>query len=76
MKTIVNILAILLIIFGIATLGYNTYTYLQQQKIVPIGNVEVRAQVEKTFTISPMVGGLSLIVGIVLIMIGRLGKKH
>lgn len=75
MRSIINFLAIILILIGLGTLVYNGFTYTQREKVAEIGNVEVTANTQKTVYISPVVSGLTLVVGIMLLLIGRKGSK-
>lgn len=72
MKTVTNIIGILLIIFGIATFGYQNLQYSQTKQVAKIGNVEITADTNKTITIPPVVSGLSLLAGIALVIIARI----
>ena len=71
MKSITSLLGIALILLGIATLAYQGVTYTQREKVAQIGNVQVSANVEKTIYFPPILGGLSLLGGIVLVAVGR-----
>jgi hypothetical protein len=71
MKSLSNILGILLILFGIVALAYQGITYTKREKVAQIGSVEITADKDKTVTFPPMLGGLSLIAGIVLVVVGR-----
>jgi len=74
MKAIINVFAILLIIFGIASLAYNGFTYTSREKVVEIGSLEVSADTQKTVYLSPTVGGIALAVGVVLLVLRRFNK--
>lgn len=71
MKSIVSLVGILLIIFGIITLGYQGMTYTKKEKIAEIGNVQVTTNTQKTIYFPPILGGLSLVAGVILVLIGR-----
>ena len=75
MKTITNMIGLLLIILGIAALVYQGISYTKQEKIAQIGNVQVTADTQKTIYLSPILGGLSLVAGVVLVLIGRRNGK-
>lgn len=75
MKVLINVVGILLIIFGVASLGYQGFTYTKQEKVVEIGNVKLTADAQKTVNIPPLVGGLAFVAGIVLVIAGRIGKS-
>jgi len=71
MKSIVSIIGILLIIIGILTLAYQGITYTKQEKIAQIGDVKISADTQKTIYFPPILGGLSIVAGIVLVVVGR-----
>jgi hypothetical protein len=71
MRSIVNLLGILLIIVGVISLGYQGFTYTKTEKVAEIGSVEITAQKEKTIYLSPLFGALTLVGGIVLVALGR-----
>ena len=71
MKSITSIIGIVFILLGIGTLAYQGVTYTQQEKVAKIGNVEVSADVEKHIYFPPILGGLSLLAGIVLVAASR-----
>jgi len=75
MKTLTNLIGILLIIFGIVSLGYRGITYNKQEEVAKLGDIKVTANTEKTVSIPPLVGGASLVAGIILVLAGRLGRK-
>ena len=41
------------------------------EKIIDMGSMHVSADIQETIPLSPILGGLSLIGGIVLVVIGR-----
>ena len=71
----INMIGLLLIILGIAALVYQGFSYTKQEKIAQIGNVQVTADTQKTIYFSPILGGLSLVAGVVLVLIGRRNGK-
>lgn len=74
MKSLVQVFAVVLIIFGIISLGYNGLTYTSRDKVAEVGSVEVTADTQKTVYLSPAVGGISLVVGILLLATRRFNK--
>ena len=72
MKPII-ILGIVLIIVGVIALGYQGITYTTHEKVFQIGPIEATKKTEKTIPLSPVLGGVVLVVGIVLIIMR--GKK-
>jgi uncharacterized membrane protein len=71
MKSIMAVIGIILIILGIATLAYQGVTYTQREKIAQIGDVQVTANTQKTVYFPPLLGGLFLVAGIVLVVVSR-----
>lgn len=75
MKVLITIVGIVLIIFGIVSLGYESISYTKQEKIAEFGNIQVTADTQKTVYVPPIVGGLSLVAGIILVIVGRRNGK-
>jgi uncharacterized membrane protein len=69
MKSPVLIGAIL-IVLGIIALAYQGITYTTREKVLDIGPIEATAEKEKTIPLPPLVGGLALVGGIVLVATG------
>jgi len=68
-----TVLAIILIIVGIVAFAYQGITYTSREKVVDLGPVQVTAEKTRTFPLPPIVGGIALVGGIVLLLMG--GKK-
>jgi len=64
------IAGIALIILGIVALAYKGISYTTQEKIVDIGPLHATAEKEKTIPLPPILGGISLATGIVLVIAG------
>ena len=69
-----KILGIILIVVGIAVFAYQGITYTSREKVIDVGSVEVTAEKTSTFPLPPIVGGIALVGGIVLLLVG--GKKN
>ena len=69
MKPIV-IIGVILIVFGIVALAYQGITYTTREKIVDIGPLKVEAEKQRTIPLPPLLGGLSLAAGVVLVIVG------
>lgn len=67
----IMIIGLILIVLGIGALAYQGITYTTREKIFDIGSIQASADVQKTVPLSPILGGLSLVGGIVLVVIGR-----
>lgn len=75
MRNIISIVGIFLIIIGIAGLAYQGISYTKKEKVMEIGNLQVTADTEKTIYFPPILGGASLVAGILLVLIGRRKDK-
>lgn len=63
-------IGIILIVLGALALAYQGITYTSREKIIDIGPVQATADKEKTIPLPPIVGGLALIGGVVLVVAG------
>ena len=66
-----TLLGIILIVVGIIAFGYQGITYTTREKVVDIGPIEVSADKTKTLPLPPIVGGIALVGGIVLLVMGN-----
>ncbi len=66
-----GIIGIILIVVGIIALAYGGFTYTTREKVVDIGPIEATAEREKTVPLPPIIGGLCLVGGIVLVLVGN-----
>jgi len=66
-----TIFAILLIAAGIAAIAYQGFTYTTREKVVDIGPVHVLADRTRSVPLPPLVGGLAIMGGVILLAVGR-----
>ena len=66
-----TLIAIILIIVGIVAFAYQGITYTSKEKVVDLGPVQVTAEKTSTFPLPPIVGGIALVGGIVLLLVGN-----
>jgi hypothetical protein len=66
----ITIVGILLIAIGIISLVYQGITYTTREKILEIGPIEAHKEEKKTIPLPPILGGLALAGGIVLVIYG------
>jgi hypothetical protein len=62
---------IILIVIGIVALAYQGITYTTREKVVDIGPIQVTSDKTKTLPLPPIVGGIALVGGIVLLVMGN-----
>jgi uncharacterized membrane protein len=70
MKT-VPLLGIVLIVLGVLALAYQGITYTTHKKILDVGPIQATKEEHNTIPLPPIIGGLALIGGIVLVVAGR-----
>ena len=63
-----GIVGIVLIAIGILALAYGGFTYTTRQKVIDAGPLQVSADREKTVPFPPILGGICLVGGIVLVL--------
>ena len=66
----VTAIGIGLIVIGVVALIYQGITYTTREKVLEVGPVEVTAERRKTIPLPPVLGGLALAGGIVLVVVG------
>ncbi len=66
----ITLVGIALIVLGIVAFAYQGITYTSREKIIDIGPIQATADTQKTIPLSPVLGGLALAGGIVLVVVG------
>jgi uncharacterized membrane protein len=66
----VMMLGILLIVLGVLALAYQGFSYTHQAKVLDVGPIHATAEEQKHVSIPPILGGLALVGGIVLVIAG------
>lgn len=66
-----GIVGIILIVIGIIALAYGGFSYTKREKIIDAGPLQVSADREKTIPFPPILGGLCLVGGIILVVVGN-----
>jgi len=66
----ITLVGIALILLGIVAFAYQGITYTSREKVIDIGPFQATAETEKTIPLSPLLGGLALVGGIVLVVVG------
>lgn len=69
-----KIVGIILIVVGAIALAYGGITYTSREKVLDIGPIEATAEREKTIPLPPLLGGLAVAGGIVLLVAGSRKK--
>jgi len=67
----IMIIGLVLVVIGIVALAYQGITYTTREKIIDVGPFQASADTQKTIPLSPLLGGLALAGGIVMVIVGR-----
>jgi uncharacterized membrane protein YidH (DUF202 family) len=66
-----GIVGIILIAIGIIAIAYGGFSYTKREKIIDAGPLQVSADREKTVPFPPILGGICLVGGIILVIVGN-----
>ena len=69
-----TIVGIILIVLGVVALAYQGISYTTTEKVVDIGPLKVEAKKEKTIPLPPILGGVAVAAGVVLLIVGARGR--
>lgn len=69
-----KIAGIVLIVVGVIALAYGGITYTTREKVLDVGPIEATAERQKTIPLPPLLGGLALAGGVVLLIAGSRRK--
>jgi hypothetical protein len=64
------LVGVVLIVLGLVALAYKGITYTTQEEVAKIGPLEAKVEKEKTIPLPPVLGGLALATGVVLVVLG------
>ena len=67
--TAARIGGIILIVIGLVGLLWGWFSWTDEKTVVDIGPIEARAKEQKTIPVPPIVGGIALVAGIVLLVV-------
>ena len=70
MKTLPVVVGILLIALGAISLAYQGITYKTREKVIDVGPLKATIEKDKTIPLPPILGGLALAGGVVLLIAG------
>lgn len=65
-----RIIGIVLIVIGLISLALGGISYTTKEKVVDLGPIEATAERHKTIPLPPILGGLALVGGVVLLIAG------
>jgi hypothetical protein len=65
-----TVVGIVLIVLGVIALAYQGISYTTTEKVIDIGPLKVEAKKEKTIPLPPILGGVAVAAGVVLLIAG------
>ena len=65
-----KIVGIVLIVVGVIALAYGGISYTKREKVLDIGPIEATTETRETIPLPPLLGGLALAGGVVLLIVG------
>jgi uncharacterized membrane protein YidH (DUF202 family) len=65
-----KIVGIVLIVIGVIALAYGGISYTKREKVLDIGPLEATTETREAIPLPPLLGGLALAGGIVLLIVG------
>ena len=65
-----TVVGIVLIVLGVIALAYQGISYTTTEKVIDIGPLKVEAKKEKTIPLPPVLGGVAVAAGVVLLIAG------
>jgi hypothetical protein len=66
---------IVLIILGVLGLAYQGINYTRQKKVLDIGSMHMTTETHERIPLPPILGGLALAGGVILLVIGAKNKS-
>ena len=67
---LVMLIGIGLIVLGVISLAYQGITYTTREKVIDLGPIKATKETEKTLPLPPILGGLALAGGVILVAVG------
>jgi hypothetical protein len=64
------VVGILLIVLGLFGLVYQGFSYTKREKVLDFGPIQATADTKKTVPVPPLVSGLALVAGVLLVVVG------
>jgi hypothetical protein len=69
-----TLLGIVLAVLGVLALVYQGFSYTREEKVIDIGPIHATADTQEHVPLPPVVGGLALAAGAVLLVLGARQK--
>jgi len=70
----ITLIGIVLVVLGALALAYQGINYTRQEKVLDIGPIHATAEKQERIPLPPIVGGLALVGGVILLVVGAKKK--
>ena len=71
----ISLVGVLLIVVGVLVLAYQGISYTRQKKVLDVGSVHLTTETHERIPLPPILGGLALVGGVVLLVVGARNKS-
>ena len=71
----ISLVGVLLIVVGVLVLAYQGINYTRQKKVLDVGSVHLTTETHERIPLPPIIGGLALVGGVVLLVMGASNKS-
>jgi uncharacterized membrane protein YidH (DUF202 family) len=71
----ISLVGVLLIVVGVLVLAYQGINYTRQKKVLDVGSVHLTTETHERISLPPILGGLALVGGVVLLVVGARNKS-
>ena len=71
-----KMLGVILIVAGVLALAYGGFSYTKKKTVLDVGPVEAQVDQKKSVPIPPLVGGASIILGLIIVASGSRGTDR
>ncbi len=70
----ITLIGIVLVVLGALALAYHGINYTHQEKVIDVGPIHATVEKHERIPLPPVIGGLTLVGGVVLLIVGARGK--
>ena len=67
--TLRRIVGVVLVIIGLVSLIWGGISWTNEETVIDLGPIEARTEERETLPLPPIVGGLALVAGVVLLLV-------
>ena len=71
----ITLIGIVLLVLGALALAYQGINYTRQKKVLDVGSVHLTTETHERIPLPPILGGLALAGGVVLLVMGARNKS-